>query len=221
MPKTPKHELQIRYEVTAEPDEQPIRGHFASGDDAADRELEDELIRRADSGDVWAWCQVRVTAIAEDGTRAHSGWLGASSYESEANFRDCNDYFADMCSEAAHALFDVRQSHRQGIQTKYLGPTNARGARVKVWAQAGSMIVSWDHALNPEDNHAAAARAYAERWGWTGRWIGGATPDGTGYLFVNDRGPSDEYETVIDPDAQCREHGCARWRCDDAHEVTP
>lgn len=25
------------------------------------------------------------------------------------------------------------------------------------------------------------------------------------------------YETTIDPDAQCREHGCSRWECDEAH----
>lgn len=73
---------------------------------------------------------------------------------------------------------------RQAIVTKYLGPTNHRGSRVKATAQAGSITVSWDHALSVEDNHKAAARALVTRWGWDGDWHGGATPDGGGYVFV-------------------------------------
>ena len=30
-------------------------------------------------------------------------------------------------------------------------------------------------------------------------------------------GDSDDGPTVIDPDAQCAEHGCARWRCAAEH----
>jgi len=47
----------------------------------------------------------------------------------------------------------------QAIQTKYLGPTNHRGSRVKATCAAGSVIVSWDYSLpnNIEENHRAAA----------------------------------------------------------------
>ena len=48
---------------------------------------------------------------------------------------------------------------RHAIVTKYLGPTNTRGARVKATCDAGSVTVAWDYALNEEDNHNAAARA--------------------------------------------------------------
>ena len=73
---------------------------------------------------------------------------------------------------------------RQAIETRFAGPTNARGARVLVRAQAGRMTVSWDHALGVDENHCAAAKAFAERWGWSGRWVGGGRADGTGNVFV-------------------------------------
>jgi hypothetical protein len=72
----------------------------------------------------------------------------------------------------------------QAIETRYAGPTNHRGARIIVRAQAGRMTVSWDHALNAEQNHLAAARAFAKKWGWGGRWRGGANATNTGYVFV-------------------------------------
>lgn len=64
----------------------------------------------------------------------------------------------------------------QSIITKYHGPTNARGSRVSAKADAGKVILNWDHALNADDNHAAAARALACRLGWTGEYIGGHLP---------------------------------------------
>lgn len=35
----------------------------------------------------------------------------------------------------------------QAIRTKYYGPTNFRGSRIKAEAQAGSRWMEWDHAL--------------------------------------------------------------------------
>lgn len=72
----------------------------------------------------------------------------------------------------------------QAITTKYLGPTNTRGARIKATCDAGSLTVHWDYALNPSRNHAAAAQALAEKLGWTGRYVGGADTR-SGYVFVD------------------------------------
>lgn len=77
----------------------------------------------------------------------------------------------------------------QAIQTKYLPYTNFRPSRVKAWCDAGSIIISWDHALNVEENHAKAANALAEARGWTGPAYGtlvrGALPEpARGYAFV-------------------------------------
>lgn len=81
----------------------------------------------------------------------------------------------------------VSNSHRQAVTTKYLGPTDSRGSRVKATAQAGSVTISWDDALDGADNHAAAAAALAKKYGWdkhSKRMIGGALPGGEGYCFV-------------------------------------
>ncbi len=59
------------------------------------------------------------------------------------------------------------------ITTKFLGQTNFRGSRVKASCKAGSIIVGWDHALDTDRNHIAAAKALAEKLGWNGEWIGG------------------------------------------------
>lgn len=73
---------------------------------------------------------------------------------------------------------------RQAITTKFLGPTNTLGARVKATAEAGSVTIAWDYALGIEANHRAAARQLALKLGWTGHWHGGGLP-GAGFVFVN------------------------------------
>ena len=66
----------------------------------------------------------------------------------------------------------------KAITTKYLGPTNVRGSRVKATAEAGSITLHWDHALNCDDNHMIAAKALAAKYGWRGQWYGGTTYSG-------------------------------------------
>jgi hypothetical protein len=66
----------------------------------------------------------------------------------------------------------------QAIITKYLGPGNVRGARVKATAAAGSVTLGWDHRLNSEDNHRAAAKALADKFDWQGELFCGGLPDG-------------------------------------------
>lgn len=73
---------------------------------------------------------------------------------------------------------------RQAIVTKYLGPTNFRGSRVKATCDAGSITLGWDHSLNSEDNHTRAAQALADKLGWKGTMIGGGLPAGNGNAYV-------------------------------------
>ena len=56
----------------------------------------------------------------------------------------------------------------QAITTKFLGPTNARGSRIKASAYAGSITIGYAHELNNEENHRAAAVALCEKFGWIG-----------------------------------------------------
>ena len=72
----------------------------------------------------------------------------------------------------------------QAIQTKYLGPTNFKGSRVKASAQSGSIILSWDDALNADENHHVAALALMRKLDWVDFSIlGGQLPDQT-YAWV-------------------------------------
>lgn len=75
---------------------------------------------------------------------------------------------------------------RQAIVTKYLGPTDHRGSRVLVKAQAGKLTIPWDDGLDVYENHLKAATAFAWKYGWlaSGEIHGGALPSGTGYCFV-------------------------------------
>ncbi len=60
------------------------------------------------------------------------------------------------------------------IETKYLGPTNHRGSRVK--ASFGdreyglSVTMPWDDALHHEDNYRKAAEELRRRMVAAGRW---------------------------------------------------
>lgn len=74
----------------------------------------------------------------------------------------------------------------QAIVTKYLGPTNTRGSRVKATCNAGSVTVSWDYALNIDENHEAAFRALATKLGWLtyGAWHHAGLPNNGGRVFT-------------------------------------
>ena len=72
------------------------------------------------------------------------------------------------------------------ILTKYLGPGNVRGSRIKATCCNGSLTIGYPHQLDSAEAHASAARALVDRQGWTGRWHGEALPDGRGYAFVRD-----------------------------------
>lgn len=72
----------------------------------------------------------------------------------------------------------------QAIETEFKGPTNHHGARIVARAQAGRITVPWDYALSVEENHDAAARAFAAKWGWYGTWIRGARADDKGNVYV-------------------------------------
>jgi hypothetical protein len=78
----------------------------------------------------------------------------------------------------------------QGIETRYLGPTNSRPGRIKATAWGGNITVQYDHALSIEGNHRAAAMALAAKLGWRDTapaeaWATGGNARGDGYNHVN------------------------------------
>lgn len=74
----------------------------------------------------------------------------------------------------------------QAISVKYLGPTNARGARMVARCDAGRITVAWDHSMSPSDNARTACLTLLRKLGWWERtFTGGLLPDGT-WAFVTD-----------------------------------
>lgn len=82
---------------------------------------------------------------------------------------------------------EVNEGWNQAIQTRYLGPTNVKGGRIKATTGSGiSKTVSYDHALSIGGNHAAACKALVDKLNWGGTWLGGGSKDG--YYFVMVKG---------------------------------
>jgi hypothetical protein len=107
-------ESDVEFELRCEPEDIPVRGNaMASGDDEADRELEDEILARLDRGDDWAWCTVIVRArwIAPDGEVFYGeDVLGCCSYADEAEFKAPGGYFDDMRRTALAELNEQRKA---------------------------------------------------------------------------------------------------------------
>ncbi len=81
-------------------------------------------------------------------------------------------------------MMHANMSGRQAIRTRYLGPTNFRGARIRASAEAGSVTVAWDYALNVSDNHACAVLRLQSVLGWSEAFRGGQF--GSDYYWVSE-----------------------------------
>jgi hypothetical protein len=75
-------------------------------------------------------------------------------------------------------------SHRHAIVTKYSGPTNSRDARVVARSTALTYSHSYDHRLNIDENHHAAAVALAKKIGWNGGIVAGIIPGGSENVYI-------------------------------------
>jgi hypothetical protein len=77
----------------------------------------------------------------------------------------------------------------QAIITKFFGPTDCRGARIKAQCCGGQVTVPYDYALDSYDNHRETALKLAVKLEWLSeqehhRMVGGSLPSGAGYAFV-------------------------------------
>ena len=93
---------EVEVSLTVKQYDQPVRGSFASGDAAWDREIEDEIIGRLNDGDVWAWCEITVRVT----WKGHTGgaYLWGCSYRDEQDFIENSGYFDEMVTEALENL---------------------------------------------------------------------------------------------------------------------
>lgn len=107
---------ECRITVRTEPEHIPVRGNaMASGDPQLDRELEDSIIERLETGDEWAWCYVVVTVSWGDFDASAS--IGACSYDDEADFCQPGGYFDDLVDEALEGVNDGIMRAYMSIQT--------------------------------------------------------------------------------------------------------
>ena len=85
----------------------------------------------------------------------------------------------------------------QTITTTFKGPTNTRGSRVTARSWLKNKAVAWNHALNTEDNHRAAAQALVDELNAQRikndhgdyQWLiiaAGSLPDGKGNAYIID-----------------------------------
>ena len=86
----------------------------------------------------------------------------------------------------------------QAITTRYLGPTNYRGARVKASAgtyrESVTIPYSYGDQRMDEDAHAAAALLLARKLGWPGRLVCGEVEAGHKvWVYVQ---PDKHYDTA-------------------------
>jgi len=71
----------------------------------------------------------------------------------------------------------------QAITTRYFGPTNTRGARIK--ATSGSGLSVYVHCDGSDDSeHKNAAETLAAKLKWDGVWCGGAVAGRDSYAWV-------------------------------------
>jgi hypothetical protein len=85
----------------------------------------------------------------------------------------------------------------QAITTKFIGPTDLRGARIKARCQAGSKTVGYTYHRRERD-HACAVAALLQKLGWGGDWVSGGLPDGRGDAFVCAKAGHDFAGATID-----------------------
>lgn len=72
----------------------------------------------------------------------------------------------------------------QALVTKYHGPTDRKGTRISATSASGIRVyLSYDHSLDLDDNHNAAALALARKLAWT-RWPYTRGSLRNGYVYV-------------------------------------
>lgn len=74
---------------------------------------------------------------------------------------------------------------KKAIVTRYFGPGAVRGSRIQAKAEGvGAIMYNFEHEDSHGTRHTLAAKALAEKYGWSGLYVAGGMPDGTGNVYV-------------------------------------
>lgn len=73
----------------------------------------------------------------------------------------------------------------QAIETKYLGPTNSRGSRIKATSASGICVtVGYKSQLSSDENHVEAAKLLCRKLGWeTNKLVTGSLKNSMVHVF--------------------------------------
>ncbi len=105
------------FKVEALPEDERIEGNcMASGDDAFDRKVAQEIRKDLESNE-WAWCCAKVTCRHDASGIMGFAYLGCCSYKSQKDFME-DGYYSDM-KEEAHAdclrkIAEMREALEEG-----------------------------------------------------------------------------------------------------------
>ena len=78
----------------------------------------------------------------------------------------------------------------QVIETKYLGPTDRKGARIKATATNGMAVtIPYPHEDSDTEKHVRAVRKLAAKLDWTGNMVAGHTARGMVWEFTGKPSP--------------------------------
>jgi hypothetical protein len=109
---------EVIFRIEVEQDDIEVRGNaMCSGNEEDDAECENDIIRRLNNGDVWAWANVHVIASWPTNDFTGDTYLGCCSYESEEDFKK-DAYYTDMCNDALKNLNDSLQKHFDFLMTR-------------------------------------------------------------------------------------------------------
>lgn len=87
----------------------------------------------------------------------------------------------------------------QAIITKYLGPTNSRGARIKAECGRGKIFFSYPYELSGDEVHRAAVKALISKFNAEDQKEFGRTVTSWNHQFITGQIPSGEYVHVFNP----------------------
>lgn len=73
----------------------------------------------------------------------------------------------------------------KAIFTKYIGPTNFKGSRVKAYdGDNNAITIDWDDDATPDENHKRAAHFLCREMRWCGALVMGAHKNVNAHVFV-------------------------------------
>ena len=74
----------------------------------------------------------------------------------------------------------------KAIITRYLGPTDTRGARIRASDSDGNRVIcSYPYELSGEAVHRVAAEELCRKMNWPGKLVAGGLKDGYAFVFVD------------------------------------